>query len=114
MRKTYKSEQTQEKFTGRKDTNLILNVDFELAFASAHFSWNAPKMSEICFSNRKTHLKGPRRHDQSILALMASDITISVVCFSSLPFMTNFCQAFLGITPRGNVPSDRSLQRNAL
>lgn len=81
------SEQTQENFTGRKDTNLIFNVAFQLPFASVHFWWNEPKMSEICFPNWKNHLKGPHRYDQSILALMASDITISVVCFSSLSFM---------------------------
>lgn len=89
------SEQTQEQFTGRKNTNLILNVAFQLTFASVHFWWNAPKMSEICFPNWKNHLKGPRRYDQSILALMASDITISVVWFSSLPFMrTSETQTF--------------------
>lgn len=81
------SEQTQDKFTGRKDTNLSLNVAFQLAFTSVNFWWHEPRMSEICFSNWKNHLKGPCRYDQSILALMASDITISVVCFSSLPFM---------------------------
>lgn len=96
MRKTHTSEQTQEKFTGRKDTNLILNIAFQLFFPSVHFWWNELKMSEICFPNWKNNLKGPCRDDQSILALMASDSTISVVCFSSLPFIkTSKTQTFV-------------------
>lgn len=119
MRKTYTSEQTQQKFTGRKKTNLILNVAFQLAFASMYFWWNELKMSEICFPDWKKHLKGPRRYDQLTLALMASDITISVVCFSSLPFMKTsetqtFAKHFQGLLLKGMFYLTRSLQRNPL
>lgn len=76
-------------------------------------------MTEICSSNWRHHLKGSCRCDQSMLALMASDFTMPVVCFSPLPYMKtsekkSFSQVFLGITTKGNVTSDGSLQRNPL
>lgn len=68
-------------------------------------------MSEICSPNWRHHLKGSLRCDQSVLALMASDTTVPVVCISPLSYMKmcvekQLCQVFLGIIAKGNVPSD--------
>lgn len=113
----YVSDQTQEKSTGRKKTNLILNMAFQLAFASAHFCQNEPKMSEICSPNWRHHLKGSRRCDQSVLVSADgvrhyySSCLLQSSAFYEDTGKTNFCQVFLGITAKGN---DRSLQRNPL